>query len=273
MTDLQRLFFQAVMSLPGIFLCGHLLRRVRERGGRVATAGFGIADLLLASFLCVFFALSTVASGLVKGDGTAEIHVPTSNAIALNIIVFLGFVAVFWVSLRWRKQEPSVMFGLRRWPLWRALLAGGLIVAALFPLLAAAAEIVSRALQGGATEQEVVTMLRQTKKSGDQSMFGMLVFLAVVFQPAVEELLFRGYFYGVFKGWAGALASAVFTATLFAAIHGNVAALVPLLLFALALTLAYEWSGSLLVPIAMHMTFNGVQLAVLTWAPQLLEKQ
>jgi membrane protease YdiL (CAAX protease family) len=116
-------------------------------------------------------------------------------------------------------------------------------------------------------------MLKQSKKSGDPSMFGMLVFVAVVFQPAVEELLFRGYFYGVFKGWAGAVASAIFTATLFAAIHGNVAALVPLLLFALGLTLAYEWSGSLLVPVAMHMTFNGVQLAVLTWAPQLLEKQ
>lgn len=273
MTDLQRLFFQAVVSLPGFFLCGHLLRRVRERGGRVGTDGYGIADLLLASFLCVFFALTTVASGFGKGHGTAEIHLPSVKAIALNIVVFLGFVAVFWVSLRWRNQKPSELFGFGRWPLWRAVLAGALIVAALFPLLAAAAEIVSRALQGGATEQEVVTMLRQTKKSGDQSLFGLLVFLAVLFQPAVEELLFRGYFYGVFKGWAGAVASAVFTATLFAAIHGNVAALVPLLLFALALTLAYEWSGSLLVPISMHMTFNGVQLAVLTWAPQLLDKQ
>jgi membrane protease YdiL (CAAX protease family) len=121
-------------------------------------------------------------------------------------------------------------------------------------------------------EQDVVTMFRETQKAGDQRILVMMVFVAVIFQPIVEEVLFRGYFYGVFKGWAGTAASAIFTATLFAAIHVNVAALGPLLVFALFLTLAYEWSGSLMVPIAMHMTFNGVQLAILTWAPNLIKQ-
>jgi membrane protease YdiL (CAAX protease family) len=107
------------------------------------------------------------------------------------------------------------------------------------------------------------------REAGKTRSVALVIFAAVVFQPAVEEFLFRGYFYGVFKGWAGAAASAIFTATVFATIHTSVTALLPLLVFALVLTLAYEWSGSLLVPISMHMVFNGAQLALMVLVPEL----
>ena len=92
------------------------------------------------------------------------------------------------------------------------------------------------------------------------------ILIVAVLQPIAEEILFRGYFYAVFKGWAGALASAIFTSILFATVHTNVAALPALLVLALALTLAYEWSGSLKLPIAMHMLFNGIQVGAMAWA-------
>ena len=119
-------------------------------------------------------------------------------------------------------------------------------------------------LQGEAKEQEIVTLYRDVARAGDASNVALLLFVAVMFQPVVEEIIFRGYFYAVFKSWAGSLASAIATATLFATIHTTVVAFPALLILALALTLAYEWSGSLLVPISMHMAFNGVQLALLT---------
>ena len=52
---------------------------------------------------------------------------------------------------------------------------------------------------------------------------------------------------------------------LFGAVHGNLLTLPSLVLLAFALTLAYEWSGSLLLPIFMHAVFNASNL-LLMWA-------
>jgi membrane protease YdiL (CAAX protease family) len=156
------------------------------------------------------------------------------------------------------------LFGLRRLAPSRAFLSGVGIIATLFPVLLLVGVIVQQFLQGGAKEQEIVTLYRDVAKSGDTQNLALLLFVAVFFQPIVEEIIFRGYFYAVFKSWAGGLASAIATATLFATIHTTVVAFPALLILALALTLAYEWSGSLLVPISMHMAFNGVQLTLLT---------
>jgi uncharacterized protein len=272
MSDLQKLVFQAVALLPAIFVWAWMLRRVKERGGRVPTSGFGWPDLLLAFFLCGVFALAPLREWLAPEAGatvsSTQAMMRPESQIVQSLLLFLGFIVVIWVSLRYRKISPAEMFGLRRFSPVLAFLVGSLVIAAIFPMLAVLGHAIQSLLQEAVKEQEVVTYFRKVQETGNSRSIGLIVFAAVFFQPAVEELLFRGYFYGVFKGWAGALASAVFTATLFAAIHTNVAALLPLLAFALVLTLAYEWSGSLLVPISMHMVFNGVQLAVLTLAPQ-----
>lgn len=273
MTDSQRFAAQALFCLPGIILCIRMLRRVRERGGRVVATSFGWPDVMLASFLCGFFALSTIAAGMIPQDtATAEIHLPTKGALMFNVVLFLGFIGVIWTSLAWRKLRPATALGFRGLPIWRGLPSGVLIVAALFPVFAFVGQMIQIALPQVIKEQEVVTLFRATRHAGDQQMLMLLGFFAVIFQPVVEETLFRGYFYGVFKGWAGPVASAIFTATLFATIHVNIAALLPLLLFAFALTLAYEWSGSIFVPIGMHMAFNGVQLAIMMWWPQLAQQ-
>jgi len=272
MSEAARIVTQIVFCLPGIVVCAMLMGRVRDEGGRVKTGMFGWPDVLLAFFICGFFALSTVAPGVAPAEPTAEVRLPTEKLLAINAIVFLGFIAVIWVSLAVRKARPSHALGFRGWPVWKALPIGAVIVVVIFPLLALVSQAVQTLLPQVVKEQDVVTMFRLTQQAGNERLLFMLAFVAVVFQPIVEEVLFRGYFYGVFKGWAGAAASTIFTCTLFAAIHMNVAALLPLLCLALALTLAYEWSGSLLVPIGMHMTFNGVQLALLMWAPHLLKQ-
>ena len=54
--------------------------------------------------------------------------------------------------------------------------------------------------------------------------------------------------------------AALLTSALFALVHVNLASLPALFYLALCLTLAYEWTGSLLVPITMHALFNTVSL-------------
>lgn len=269
MTEVLPLLNLLVLCLPGVVVCSLMMGLVRENGGQVRTAAFGWSDVLLAFFFCGYFAVS--ASGLLgRPDPAAEMRLPKEEAIAAGASLFLGFVGVICLSLTSRKVRPFEALGFRGWPFWKALPIGAGFVLITLPLLMLVGLAV-KSLLPQVKEQDVVTAFRMTQQSGDRRLMIMLAFMAVVFQPIVEEIFFRGYFYSVFKGWAGATASAIFTCVLFAAVHSNVAALLPLLFLAFFLTLAYEWSGSLLVPIGMHMTFNGVQLAILTWWPQLVQ--
>jgi membrane protease YdiL (CAAX protease family) len=94
-----------------------------------------------------------------------------------------------------------------------------------------------------------------------------VVISAVVIAPLSEELFFRGIIYGVAKKYGGVAAALIFNATLFAFIHGSLPAFGGLFILAACLTLAYEFSGSLYVPIVMHACFNASQLAQMFFDP------
>lgn len=84
--------------------------------------------------------------------------------------------------------------------------------------------------------------------------------VAVTLGPFVEELLFRGIALPllaryVSQGWAVFLVSAMF-----ALLHFHVPGLVPLFVIAVAFSYAYLYTGSIMVPIAMHAIFNAVSL-------------
>lgn len=266
----QLLALVLLLSVPAVIAAALMLRRVRLLGGAVQTSALGLPDLLMSFFLCGYFALLVVNHTLPDSKPTGGVSPQlTADHIVSNIVFFLGLIVVLVGFLRMRRISTTQFFGLHRWPLWRAALSGALLVAAVYPLMHGFAHAMQVLLQDGAREQDVVKLFRDTATSGDRRGLALMLFMAVIFQPIVEEVVFRGYFYATFKGWAGALASALFTATLFAAIHMNIVAFPALLVLALALTLAYEWSGSLLVPIAMHVTFNGAQLAIFTWVQKL----
>ncbi|MDR2668227.1 MAG: CPBP family intramembrane metalloprotease [Puniceicoccales bacterium] len=79
---------------------------------------------------------------------------------------------------------------------------------------------------------------------------------AVVLAPIGEEILFRGAIYRYLKGTMGAPKAAVASSLLFAILHGNLCALLPLFVLSLLITLAYEHDGNILPCIVMHCLFN-----------------
>ncbi|MCU0792902.1 MAG: CPBP family intramembrane metalloprotease [Opitutaceae bacterium] len=92
--------------------------------------------------------------------------------------------------------------------------------------------------------------------SGDHFALGLIIVLAVFVAPVTEELVFR---IGLFR-WLRtrtlrgvALLLPAFT---FAVLHGNTAALLPLVALAIHLALAYERVGHPLVPVLAHSLFN-----------------
>ncbi len=94
----------------------------------------------------------------------------------------------------------------------------------------------------------------------------LLILTAVVIAPIAEELIFRGYIFGVLRRYAGRWWAMLISASVFAAIHAHIPSLAGLFVLAVALTLVYEGAGSLWAPILMHALFNGLTVILtLAW--------
>ncbi len=80
--------------------------------------------------------------------------------------------------------------------------------------------------------------------------------MATLFIPFCEELFFRGFVYATFRKFVGPWRAIIYSGLIFGFAHLNVYAFVPLSLLGMALALAYEMTGSLAVPVAIHGFFN-----------------
>lgn len=89
----------------------------------------------------------------------------------------------------------------------------------------------------------------------------MITFLVVFFAPAAEELIFRGYLYGVFRDRLGAGYSVALTSVLFVLAHIpqsglNPAGICMMLVTAFALGIARYSSGSIIPSVIFHGVYN-----------------
>ena len=90
----------------------------------------------------------------------------------------------------------------------------------------------------------------------------LVVFAIVLFAPIAEELFFRGIVFNAWRREASRRWAYIGSAALFAVIHFQLVSLVPIFLLGLALAWVYERTRSLLAPIAMHATVNGLSVAL-----------
>ncbi|MES2708032.1 MAG: type II CAAX endopeptidase family protein [Verrucomicrobiota bacterium] len=98
----------------------------------------------------------------------------------------------------------------------------------------------------------------------------LIAISACIGAPLMEEIIFRGFLYGVAKRFTHSSYAAVCSALMFAVIHANVGSFLPLMLLGLLFVAAYEYTGSLVVPVIMHALFNLLQLSYLFFGPELI---
>jgi len=123
-------------------------------------------------------------------------------------------------------------------------------------------------LSTGEPKKEDLQEIVQTLITNDDlSLKIAIVISAIVFAPLVEEIIFRGYIYPVLKKFTHPAFSCAMTSLLFAVIHTNIEGLIPLFLLAIVLTIFYEKSKSIWVPILMHSIFNGVNTFFILMLP------
>jgi membrane protease YdiL (CAAX protease family) len=147
----------------------------------------------------------------------------------------------------------------------RAILCGLLVACAFLPLgellQRGSMEIISRL----GFQPEVQPAVEALKSSSAWRDRVALAIVAVVLAPIAEEVLFRGILYPAIKRGGFPRLALWGTAFLFALIHLNLITFVPLMLFALALTLLYERTGNLLAPLTAHAVFNILNFAKFLW--------
>ena len=247
-----------LLSIGSIFYFFRLAASAERIGGtKIDFLRYGPSDAIFGSLLAAFFVYSAYLS-LISPPIKITSNVLVNNAIFSFILIF---GVLIFISLR--QLDPVALFGLKRLTLQKAGWALVSLVVALPAIYLSYS--VSMAFSGpDAAPQPLVQFFTSAKSTPlDRA---LLIFTAVVVAPLGEEIIFRGYIYGVARRFAGRWAAAIFSALLFAAIHAHIPALAPLAVLALALTFVYESTGSLWAPILMHATFNAITLILsLAW--------
>jgi membrane protease YdiL (CAAX protease family) len=227
--------------------------------GKVAIWPYHLIDLLWMGFIVFIYAASSIGSAQVADQHT-ELKITVDG-----LIVTIGFQLVLAgmtvVVMVWRIR-PIAWLGLR-WPGWRrVLLIGPVSVLGMWALSASlyfSGYFKWMDSLGVEQMQDSVKLLQDTR---DPLILALMAVTAVIVAPVCEEILFRGYLYPAAKRFAGPWVAGIGTALIFAAAHGSLSPLLPLFVLGCLLVLAYEWTGSLWAPIAMHFCFNGATVII-----------
>lgn len=100
---------------------------------------------------------------------------------------------------------------------------------------------------------------------GDADDFAQRLYLAlwaVLLAPLAEEIFFRGMLFPVLLQHLRPATAIALVSCCFGAIHLHLPSFLPLTTLSVALCSAYVATGSLMVPVAMHMAFNAVTMSI-----------
>jgi membrane protease YdiL (CAAX protease family) len=259
----------ASISLPSILMSGCVLailivlygwqaRRIAPRAV-LTTGAFGIPDAVCAGTLALWM-ISVIWNSLGTDHGI------TLRAILGNSILYSCLILGIFGIIGFQGNSAVSLFGmeLSRFP--KAAGKGLLWLAATYPLILAAQWFTQAVFGESDGSQEIV---RYFLEHPDPRHRVAVILMAVVVAPMAEEIIFRGYFYGVIRRFGGRIPALLTSSLLFAAIHVHLPSMLGLGLLAMVLCLLYERTGSLWATMTMHAAFNATTIAALIFFPEL----
>ena len=242
--------------------------------GKVSIAGFGLIDAIGISIFAGFYVLSWIASLMVEEQKELG-EMGNLPALLLSQLAFQLFQIVIVLGLLFWRMNLAAAFGLV-WRRWVLVFLAPLVVVMVWALMGVL-DVVGyfdwiSELVDGDLKQDAVKLLAE---NDDPMTLGAMALVACWGAPLAEEVVFRGYIYAAMKRFSNIPVAVIFTGILFGAVHMNLAALLPLTVLGIFLALAYEYTGSLWAPIAIHFCFNSattVSQMIMKLNPELLEQ-
>ena len=213
--------------------------------------------VLLALGLLVSFALLVSLTEIVQHYLGAKPEDDRPILLLLKTLALDGSILVsVFLFLRAERISWADAFGFKPTSVRRALVWGAVVAICFTPVGQGMNFLCARGLEllhrTPAIEQAVETMQKATP--GFSRIY--LVFFAVVIAPIAEETLFRGILYPTIKQHGFPRTALLGTSFLFAAVHQNLPAFLPLMLLGIVLVFLYEKTDNLLACITAHSLFN-----------------
>lgn len=255
----------ALFLVAGVYIYVSILRQIGARAlepTEPPVRTFDWPEAFLAGGLATLFLWSSSASSPQSMSNMGNRELIANGIFTLGLLLF---IAAF---LRLRRLDISLLAGFSKIGFRRAVITGGTLMLAAYPLIFLADIMTQRFLGGGREKQGIVELFNA---SGTLEQRIMIIVLAVTLAPIAEEFFFRFFFYGVVKRYFGRSVGLAASALLFAAVHAHLPSFAPLFVLGACFTIAYEWSGSILVSMTMHALFNALTLTALAF-PELFRQ-
>jgi len=246
---------------------------------RVSAAGrediYVLLQILFALYALVsivwvgVYALRKMKEGTLLNPATAPPAFAINNlqgwpyAICVLALILLQsplypLVAVFGlgVFLLITERTAAEQFGLARLPLLRVAQLGFLVCGAAIFVEVPLDEVVTWTLDHTSLPHPEQTTVSDFRNLSGAGQIAASMIMAVLVFPLLEELFFRGFLLTFLKRYTSAWGAIILSGFVFAVAHLSIGAAVQLWVLGIILGLAYQNTGSLLVPIAIHGCWN-----------------
>jgi tetratricopeptide (TPR) repeat protein len=146
---------------------------------------------------------------------------------------YLGTAKTVWLSMLWLVLALLVGSWCARWVAW----------------------VTHRSL----TAQEIIPIIQYALRANPVT----AVLCVVVVAPIAEEIIFRGLIYGALENWLRVVGAILGSAFIFAMVHFQFVHFAPIFLLGVVLGWTRWKTGSLGLPILLHVLNNGLALLIL----------
>jgi len=220
---------------------------------------FGMPDAICAGVLGLWM-ISLISHGFEAPQAITITAIITSSVLYGTLV--LGIFGV----IGFQRHSAVSLFALQPSRFPKAALTGLLWLVVTYPLILATQALVQH-FTGRTDDSQMI--VRYFLEHPDLKHRGAVILMAVVVAPVAEEIIFRGYFYGVIRRYGGRIPAILISSLLFAAIHLHLPSFPGLFLLAVILCFLYERTGSLWGNITMHAAFNTSSIVSMLLWPEL----
>ncbi len=254
-----------LLVLAGVFVYLSIFRQVAARQNGASELGekqLGFPEAIAAALLAGWFTLNVLAASKIEQASFQTRELLITGGFSFAVILILTAL------LQLRGFSVLSLGGFSRLGFGRIVSTAAVLLFAAYPLILAADGVSRWFFGGGSSKQQIVEMFTGSETIEQRV---LIIVLAITIAPFAEEFIFRFFLYGVLKRYFGRGPGLVLNALLFAAVHVHLPSLGPLFVLGACFTLAYEWSGSILVSMTMHALFNFISLSALAF-PNLISQ-
>jgi membrane protease YdiL (CAAX protease family) len=264
LTDVNRAFLLVALMLGGaVFTIGLAIPMLLmvSRAGRVGGATLGSHRVVLGTTLLTVLISNTPPT--LYGLSTSVMNLRTLQGFLLAALsVELTLIAASHLRLIRSGQTTWRELGFDRERIGRDVVRGlgyGVLAFLVSALLQSLLDLV------GVRQ----TQLRDLAWIRELDLVGFLAIFLVgaIGAPLAEELYFRGYVFAAYLREKGPLVAYVLSGVVFAGLHLNREALLPIFILGMMLAWMYHRSNSLIPPITAHAFNNGLAFLIFYFGP------